>query len=563
MVIDGAAHPLDRDGDGYFAGVVASARAGSLYRFRLDDERDTYPDPASRFQPEGPHGPSMVVDPSRYRWHDAAWRGVSSKGTVLYEMHIGTYTAEGTWSAAIEHLGELREIGITAIEVMPVNEFAGRFGWGYDGVAIWAPFHHYGTPDDFRAFVDAAHATGLGVILDVVYNHFGPDGCYLAKFSDSWFTERANEWGQQVNFDDDGVRAFVSENAGYWIEEFHLDGLRIDATQSIADDRPMHIVCLVTQRAREAAGERTIYVAAENEPQRVEMIARDGLDAMWNDDWHHSAMVAATGRREAYYTDYFGRPQEFISMAKHGFLYQGQHYRWQKNRRGTPALRLPPEQLVCYLQNHDQIANSASGRRLHQLTTPGRFRALTALLLLGPNTPLLFQGEELGSPAPFLYFADHKPELAKEVSKGRREFLSQFPSIAAVKDLAPPEDEATFTVCKLDHDAYDEKVLALHRDLLRLRRDRAFATLVDGAVLGDEAFVLRYEQRLLIINLGRDQELSIVPEPLLAPPEGKSSWTLLWSSESEKYGGGGTAAVEREDGWRIPGHAAVVMGTED
>jgi maltooligosyltrehalose trehalohydrolase len=282
----------------------------------------------------------------------------------------------------------------------------------------------------------------------------------------------------------------------------------------------------------------------------VALIKKYGLDAMWNDDWHHAAIVAATGRREAYYTDYEGKPQEFVSMAKHGFLYQGQWYSWQKKRRGTPSFDIPAEKLVCYLQNHDQVANSATGARLHQVTSSGRFRALTALLLLGPNTPLLFQGEEFAASAPFLYFADHKPELAALVAKGRQDFLKQFPSVTT---SAKPGDPATFERCKLDHSEREKnsQAVAMHRDLLRLRRE---ASRVDGAVIGEGAFLLRFDDdRLLIVNLGDALALDVAPEPLLAPPEG-SRWQLLWSSEAV-----GEVEFEGTPSWRIPREAAVLL----
>jgi maltooligosyltrehalose trehalohydrolase len=554
VVIDGSDFPLEREPDGHFRGFVPDARAGTRYRFRLSGARETFPDPASRFQPEGPHGPSEVVDPDAYRWRDSDWRGMGTKGLVIYEMHIGTFTGEGTWRAAMENLEPLVDIGINLLEIMPVGEFPGRFGWGYDGVDLWAATRLYGSPDDFRAFVDTAHSLRLGVILDVVYNHFGPDGCYVTRFARSYFSDRyKNEWGDSPNFDGpgcEGVREFYSENAGYWIEEFHLDGLRLDATQSIHDRSPENIMAVIARSAREAAGDRSIFLVAENEPQDVALIKKYGLDAMWNDDWHHAAIVAATGRREAYYTDYEGQPQEFVSMAKHGFLYQGQWYSWQKKRRGTPSFDIPAEKLVCYLQNHDQVANSATGARLHQVTSSGRFRALTALLLLGPNTPLLFQGEEFAASAPFLYFADHKPELAALVAKGRQDFLKQFPSVTT---LADPGDPATFERCKLDHSEREKhsQAVAMHRDLLRLRRE---ASRVDGAVIGEGAFLLRFDDdRLLIVNLGDALALDVAPEPLLAPPEG-SRWQLLWSSEAV-----GEVEFEGTPSWRIPREAAVLL----
>jgi maltooligosyltrehalose trehalohydrolase len=566
IVIDGADVPLESEDHGYFRGVIGNARAGSLYRFRLDGESETYPDPASRYQPDGPHGASCVIDPAAYEWRDGSWRGPDIDRLVVYEMHIGTYTREGTYRAAAALLPQLRDVGVTMVEVMPLHDFAGRFGWGYDGVDLWAPTRLYGAPDDVRAFVDAAHAQGIAVILDVVYNHFGPDGCYLTKFAKNYFTKHATEWGDAINFDGEdceGVREFFSENAAYWIDEFHFDGLRLDATQSIFDSSPEHIVKVVAGRVREAAGNRKSFVVAENEPQDVALIEQYGVDAMWNDDWHHSAIVAATGRREAYYTDYTGRPQEFVSMAKSGFLYQGQWYSWQKKRRGTPSRSLRPRQLVCCLQNHDQIANSAHGERIHQITSPGKYRALTALLLLGPNTPMLFQGEEFAASAPFLYFADHQGDLADAVAKGRADFMTQFRSIAAMHDQLPrPNDPLTFERCKLDHSEDDARPRhsRLHRDLLRLRRDDdALRGPVEGAVIGSDAFVLRYGgDRLLVVNLGRDLRLDIVPEPLLAPPR-DASWGVLWSSESPEYGGSGTAALVIEGVWNIPGQAAFFL----
>jgi maltooligosyltrehalose trehalohydrolase len=566
VVIGSEEHRLQPDG-GYFQGIVKTAGAGTRYRFRLDDDETLYPDPASRFQPEGPHEASEVIDPKSYRWSDGDWRGVDKKRLVISEMHIGTFTREGTWRAAIEQFGALRETGINLLEVMPIHEFPGRFGWGYDGVDIWAPAHIYGSPDDFRAFVDAAHAHGLGVILDVVYNHLGPDGCYLSKFTPKYFTKKyENDWGEAINFDGDGaegVREFFSENAAYWIEEFHLDGLRLDATQSMKDASEEHVLTLIVRRAREAAGEKDIFIVGENEPQEVKLIDDYGLEALWNDDWHHAAMVAATGLREAYYTDYRGAPQEFVSMAQYGFLYQGQYYSWQKDRRGTPSAHVPPERLVCFLQNHDQLANSGEGKRIQYLTSAGRYRALTALLLLGPNTPMLFQGQEFGSSAPFLYFADHKPELAEPVANGRRKSLEQFPSLKALDGaFAPPGAVQTFERCKLDHSEREmhSAIVTMHRDLLRLRMEMTGR--VRGAVLSEHALALRYEERLLIVNLGAELRMDVVPEPLIAPPLDRR-WELRWSSDAPEYGGPGLTPIETKGTWIVPAQAAIVMNPRD
>ena len=567
---------------GYFSGLVAPAKGDTLYRFRLDDDETLYPDPASRFQPDGPHGPSRVVDPSRFAWTDARWPGARIAGQVIYEMHIGTFTREGSWAGAARELGELADLGITCIELMPVAEFAGRFGWGYDGVDLFAPTRLYGEPDDLRRFVDEAHHHGLAVILDVVYNHIGPDGNYLRHFSPGYFTDRnRTAWGEAINFDGPAsgpVREFFLANARYWIEEFHLDGLRLDATQTLFDTSGDHILAAIGREVRAAAGARLTIIVAENEPQRTQLVrpaARGGydLDALWNDDLHHTALVALTAKREGYYTDYTGSPQELVSAVKYGYLYQGQHYKWQRQRRGTPALDLPPMNFVAFLENHDQVANSARGERVHRLASPGRYRALTAFLLLAPSTPMLFQGQEFGSSAPFLYFADHHGELGRTVRDGRAAFLAQFPSIATpevMASLPDPTDASTFERCKLDlaERRAHQPVYALHHDLIWLRRrDPVFRaqTLrgVDGAVLGPQAFVLRFfgpkgGDRLLVVNLGADLPLNPAPEPLLAPPS-DTVWTTLWSSEDPRYGGAGTTPLETRNNWRLPAHAAVVL----
>ena len=574
---------LDPGPDGYHSAHVPGAKAGMLYRFKLNS--GIFPDPASRFQPEGPQGPSEIIDPLAFVWHDQKWKGVQRRGQVIYELHIGTLTPAGTWAAAQQQLPALAELGITLIEVMPVAEFPGRVGWGYDGVDLFSPTRLYGRPDDFRRFVDHAHSLGVGVILDVVYNHFGPDGNHLKQFSDAYFTGRhQNEWGEAINFDgeDSGpVREFFCANAAYWIDEFHLDGLRLDATQQIFDSSQENIQAAVVRAVRRAADGRSTFVVAENETQDSRLVrpleqGGYGLDAIWNDDWHHAAMVAASAHGEAYYSDFTGSPQEFISAAKWGFLYQGQRSGWQKQSRGTPSLGIAPEQFVICLQNHDQVANSLLGKRAHQLSSPGRLRALTALLLLGPSTPMLFQGEEFAASAPFLYFADHRPELARLVAEGRKGFLSQFGSIANDESrahLCEPHSMETFLRCKLDLSERDKHrpVYLLHADLIRLRReDPAFSHPrpggVDGAVLAHECFLLRFltstgADRLLIVNLGPDFSRAAISEPLMAEPE-QTRWTLIWSSESPRYGGRGTPSVNTDSGWRIPGHAAVVLAAQ-
>ena len=580
-----ATKELNDEGNEYFSLSIADAVAGTRYRFELDELPGRFPDPASRFQPDGPHGPSQVIDFHAYGWTDRGWPGVKLEGQIIYELHIGTFSKEGTWDGAKKELKELAAAGITLLEIMPVADFPGRFGWGYDGVNLFAPTWLYGEPDRLRDFVNEAHLNGIGVILDVVYNHFGPDGNYLPAFSSFYFTDKyTTDWGQAINFDgvhSGPVREYFLTNAKYWIREFHLDGLRFDATQDIHDNSAEHILKRIVRETRQAAPEKSLVFIAENEPQITNLVRPPekggyGIDALWNDDFHHSAVVTLTGRNEAYYTDYLGSPQEFISAAKHGYLYQGQWYTWQSQRRGTPALDLKPPVFVNFIQNHDQIANTARGERPNMLTTKGKYKAMTALLLLAPGTPMLFQGQEFGACTPFLYFCDHKAEIGKVVREGRAKFLAQFRSLALPEMqpvFADPGNPHTFEASKLDFSQREQNagLYSLHKDLIALRRsDPVFSSQrpsgVDGAVLSPSAFVLRYfgeehGDRLLVVNFGTDLHLTPAPEPLLAPPFGKL-WSVIWSSEHPHYGGLGTFPPDSEDNWRIPGNAAVALSSE-
>ncbi len=586
VVIDGGegkAFPLLPEKNGYFSAAVKNIGAGVLYRYRLNG-KEAFPDPCSRSQPQGPHGPSMVVDPNSYRWRDSEWKGVALPGQVIYELHVGTFTEAGTLEAAASELEELKCLGVTLIELMPLAEFPGRWNWGYDGVDLYAPAHVYGPPDSLKYFVDRAHLLGLGVILDVVYNHFGPDGNYMKAYSDDYFTDRyKNDWGEAINFDgpnSEPVRQFFIQNACYWISEFHFDGLRLDATQSIYDSGPDHILAALSRRTREAAGSRKIILTSENEPQDVKLLAPVekggyGIDALWSDDFHHSARVALTGRREAYYTDYKGEAQELLSLVKRGFLYQGQYYQWQKKERGAPVTSEPAAAFVFYIQNHDQVANHPKGERIHRLVIPSRCRAMTALMLLAPETPLIFMGQEFAASSPFLYFADQPPELGVKVYAGRKEFLSQFPSYAtpeAQKEIPNPCEEAAFLKSKLNFAERKRhgETYRLHQDLLRIRReDRVIGAQarekLDGAVLSSAAFVVRFfgeeGDRLLLINLGADLEYAPSPEPLLALPAG-SAWELAWSSDDPRYGGSGRMHPYQDGKWRLSGGSAILLSSE-
>ena len=574
--------PMERKPHGYFSLSVPGARAGQRYWFRLPD--GLRPDPASRFQPEGPFGSSMIVDPAWFPWTDADWRGARPRHQqVLYEMHIGTFTAAGTWAAARKQLERLADVGITTLEIMPLAEFPGRFGWGYDGVFLFSPFHEYGTPDDARLFVDDAHRLGLAVILDVVYNHLGPVGNVLQDFSEWYFAEHETDWGRGFNLDgphSGPVRDFMRANVRHWIREYHFDGLRFDAVHAIVDRSPEHILHELTRHARAAAESRRMYVIGENEAQDVAFLdSRDegpgGFDGLWNEDWHHAAYVTLTGQDQAYCTDYEGSANEFATMARWNLLYQGQWYSWQKQARGTDARAYPSSAFVCFLENHDQVANTGRGRRLHDIAMPARWRAMVALQLLGPGVPLIFQGQECAAESPFTYFADHEGALAEAVRTGRLEFLSQFPTLRdpELRESMPdPADEAAFRACKLRRSGpRSEEARLLYTDLLALRRtDIVLSKLgTDAAAIASSAptpsvVLLRYsagdEERLILVNLGARTTLRM-NDPLLAPPR-QRRWVMSWCSERTTYGGGGVASLSLDGQWTLQANCAWVLRPE-
>jgi maltooligosyltrehalose trehalohydrolase len=564
LVLEGRELAMQNE-DGYHAVFASGVRAGARYRFRVGDE--LLVDPASRFQPEGPFGPSEVIDP-RFAWTDGEWRGIDPAHHVFYELHVGTFTREGTWAAAMAQLPFLADLGVTTLEIMPIAEWAGTRNWGYDGVNLWAPTHNYGRPEELRQFVDRAHALGLAVILDVVYNHFGPSGNTMFTWSPLYKASHDTEWGEALAYGEAGARAYYAANAAYWIDEFHLDGLRLDATQAIHDDGDPHIVAEIVRAAR-GATERRIFVVGENEPQDCGLFDM-GLDALWNDDFHHSARVAMTGLADGYLHDYRGTPQELVSAIKHGFLYQGQFYPWQSNPRGTPTRGIERRQFVHYLENHDQIANVGFGERLAEIAPPALLRAMTAVLLLGPELPMLFQGQETGSTRRWLYFVDHAEELKDPIRKGRAHFVAQFARLASPEAqamLPDPCDEETFRRCLLDDDRTDANpYIRLHRDLLRIRRyDPAFTRGdVDGAVLSPHVFALRFfgerpvDERLLLVNLGPTFREGSVPEPLIAPPR-DTGWRTAWSSENPEYGGHGTPHVFTRKRFALPAQSAVLL----
>lgn len=563
--------PLKAQKGGFFEGDVPGARAGDLYWFRLNGT-DNLPDPCSRYQPEGPHGPSQIIDPKKFKWTDRKWKGTALQHQVIYELHIGTFTKEGTFKAAQRELKELKKFGITIIEVMPLAECAGRWNWGYDGVDFYAPYHVYGDPDDVRRFVNEAHKLGMAVILDVVYNHAGPDGNYLGRYSQYYFSKKhKTDWGDAINYDAAGsknVRDFFIENACYWIREFHFDGLRLDATQNIIDDSPRHFLLELSERTRRAAGNRKIVIVAENDQLNMRLLepikkGGYGLDGIWNDDFSHSCRTAMTGFREGYYSDFAGDPQEFVSLINRFTLFQGQYSPFFKKFRGTPVRSEPASAFISYFQNHDQIATSVTGERIDRLTSPGQLRAMTMFWLLSPFTPMFFMGQEFQSSSPFLFFVDCNDELKPYVKEGRKEFLSMFPSYA-LPGTGPQIEKCcsseSFFDSKLD---FSERkthadMYEYHRKLLALRKSDPIISgknreKMDGAVLGQKVFCVKHfgydrQDRLLIVNYGPATNIPLA-EPLLAPPATKH-WKFLMNS-------GGPGALNWQTG-EMPAECALL-----
>jgi malto-oligosyltrehalose trehalohydrolase len=479
-LIIGSGEPLamHRDADGWHRLHVGDAKAGALYKFVMPDGLEV-PDPGSRFQPEDVHGPSEVIAPNAFSWEHTGWTGRPWEQTILYELHIGAFTAEGTFRAAMRQLDHLKELGITAIQVMPVSDFPGRWGWGYDGVLPYAPESSYGRPEDFMAFIDAAHRRGISVFLDVVYNHFGPDGNYFAAYAPLFTDRHRTPWGAGINYDDAGsrpVREFVIQNALYWITEFRIDGLRLDAVHAIKDDSDEHLLHELARRVRGLAGNRHIHLIVENENNDSSLLQRnaDGgsgsFTAQWNDDVHHVLHIAATGERFAYYGDYEAGPHSIGRALAEGFVFQGEHMPYSGERRGTPSAHLPPTAFVSFIQNHDQIGNRALGDRMAASRPPEVLKALAAVYILAPQIPMLFMGEEWGAEEPFPYFCDFNAELNEKVREGRRKELSRLPGFDKANAF-DPTSEATFQAAKLLRRVADREshMLEFYRELLATR----------------------------------------------------------------------------------------------
>jgi maltooligosyltrehalose trehalohydrolase len=481
VVVDGEPHPMTPAGGGWWSAAVAGAGPGTRYAFCLDGGPPR-PDPRSASQPEGVHGPSEVVDHGTFPWSDQAWRGVPLAGSVLYELHVGTFTPEGTFDAAIGRLGHLVDLGVDAVELLPVAEFGGTRGWGYDGVGLYAPHHTYGGPDGLKRLVDACHRCGIGVVMDVVYNHLGPAGNHLPEFGPYFSDRHRTNWGDAVNFDGPGsdeVRSFVIDNALMWLRDYHCDGLRLDAVHAIVDHSALHVLEELGRAVGALAAQtgRPLFVVAEsdlNDPRFVRSVDAGGygLHGAWADEWHHALHAALTGETSGYYED-FGSLDLLAKALRQAWVYDGCYSPHRQRRHGRPPTGLAGHRFVVCTQNHDQVGNRAAGERLGALTTPGRLRVAAGLLLTSPFVPLLFQGEEWGATTPFQYFTDHDDaDLGRAVSEGRRREFAAFGWDPA--DVPDPQDPATFQRSKLDWDEATRPghadLLAWYRELLGLRR---------------------------------------------------------------------------------------------
>ena len=527
---DGRRLPMERGERGWWVASVEDASSGTDYLFAIDGGAPR-PDPRSMFQPAGIDGPSRIVDHGAFSWSDDGWHGVPIASVVLYEMHVGTFTPEGTFDSAIERLDHLVELGVNAVELLPVVEFSGNRGWGYDGVDLFAPHHAYGGPDGLKRLVDACHQRGLAVILDVVYNHLGPAGNYLPVYGPYFTDKYGTPWGDAINYDgagSDEVRAFVLDNVEMWLRDYHADGLRLDAVHAIHDESAVHLLEEMSARVDrlEAQLGRTMFLVAEsdlNDPRVINPreIGGYGMDAQWSDELHHALHVVLTGERSGYYSD-FGSYEQLARGFERSFVYAGEYSPHRQRRHGRPPLPGTPGcRFLAYIQNHDQIGNRAAGERITALCSPGRAKIAAALVLCSPFVPMLFQGEEWAASTPFQYFTDHPdPALGKAVSEGRRNEFSSFGWNP--EDVPDPQDEATFLRSKLD---WSETVREPHRSFLQWHRDlialrRRLPALSDGRLdrvsceydESEQWFVLRRGDIAVVCNLaGAEQDVPVGP----------------------------------------------------
>ena len=539
--LNGSRFELGRDDSGIFFGKAA-AKAGDRYCYLVGDRR--LPDPISRFLPEGVHGRTEIVDPDVFSWTDESWPGLAFHDYVLYELHVGTFSPEGTFDGVVNKLDHLRSLGVTAIEIMPVAAFPGKHNWGYDGVSLYAVQSSYGGPEGFKRLVNAAHRAGLAVVLDVVYNHLGAEGNYLREFG-PYFTDRYHTvWGDAINYDGEGsqqVRKYVIENALYWIREYHIDGLRLDAIQAIYDGSSSHIIKELARNVQEFArgANRRICVIAESDQNDRNLILPAGeggfgIDAVWSDDFHHSIHTFLTKENRGYYQDY-GEPEKIVKALNEGFVFQGQHYRFWRASRGSSTEGIPLQRHVFCIQNHDQVGNRCTGERLSHLVPGGAAKAAAALLLLAPETPLLFMGEEYAEPAPFQFFTDYGDEnLQKAIVEGRQREFEDF----GWGETPNPQDPETFARSRLTW-KQDEEMLAWYRQLLEIRRKfvthsarTCRARLSDGEiVLEVPAQNSELVLRVHFPGAGRKNQQEAVPEQVLLRSRDDGWETVILKSE--------------------------------
>jgi maltooligosyltrehalose trehalohydrolase len=536
-------------GDGFLQGRDEQGKAGDLYWIQLGDQ--LLPDPASRFQPRGVDGPSQVIDPGQYNWRTVEWQRPTLKGRVIYELHVGTFTPEGTFSAAVHRLRDLAELGVNTLELMPLGDFPGGRNWGYDGVMINAPARCYGTPDELRAFIDEAHALGLAVMVDVVYNHLGPCGNVLPAFSPDYFhRERGSIWGAGLNFDGPNsgpVRQFFLQNVCMWLDEYHVDGLRLDAVHAIHDRSDRHLVADIAA----VAHARGAFVVAEDERNDAQILAPLeergwGVDGVWADDFHHVMRVAVTRQQQAHFANYSGSLQEWIVTLRDGWFYHGQYFRTWRRERGTPAAHLPPEKFVFCISNHDQVGNRPLGDRLSDAVSPDVNRAVSMLLCLSPYTPLLFMGQEWAARAPFPFFGDLPGEVGANMAMHRRNEFRHYGATyppEVLERMPDPQAEATFLSAKLDWSERERgehaAVLALYRECLRWRAAKpAFhaAQRGDWSVeqAGPARLAVRWKDEWLLL-------LALSAAARLEPEAG--GWELALSSNEPRFGGTAGSAL--------------------
>lgn len=551
---------LEPSRDGFFTGHFSEIAAGTLYRYRIDRDR-CLPDPASRFQPRGVHGPSQVVNPSRFRWTDSHWRGLDLCDLILYELHVGTFSPEGTFSGVRRRLETLKELGITAVELMPVAEFPGNRNWGYDGVDLFAPTRCYGVPDALRGLIDRAHALGIGVFLDVVYNHLGPEGAYLGAFSPYYFSgKHKSPWGDAVNLDgahSRHVRDFFIENALHWVHEYHIDGLRLDATHALFDDSPIPFLKELADRVRTSLPEgRKVLIIAEDDRNHAPLILPAkkggyGLDAVWADDFHHQIRTLLAGDNDGYFLDFRGDAEDLAATLRQGWFYTGQVSAFRKKPWGTPARGIPLQRFVHCIQNHDQVGNRALGDRLHFKVDLASYRAASALLLFSPATPLLFMGQEWAAGSPFRYFTDHPRELGKRVTEGRRNEFRGFKEFSGPKarNLIPdPQALATFLDSRLDWEEPMREphagILRLYRTLLEMRRTEPALqarknSTFDAAAAGRNTLGLSRGDpasgRLLMVACLKGPARIILGTVPSTRPLPGGNWKVSWHTEEDRF----------------------------